>query len=139
MEGIITGKIAMRKAIFLYIFCLAYILTGCTTTASDSQTARPPLKKGHAYLSYQTAKHAAKRGNKIAFYSQESFIQHPYRIIGKETISRYNLIGFERQDKTLNELMKNLAAAMGGDAIVNITSDKQKIEGTVIAFEQVLL
>jgi len=129
----------MRKALLLYVYCFACTLMGCTTTTSESPTTAITLKKGHAYLTYLNSQHKPKRGNSIAFYSKESAIKHPYRIIGKETISRYNIIGLERQPQTLDELMKNLAASMGGDAIINITTDKQKIEGTVVSFEKVLL
>jgi len=126
----------MRKSLLLCLLCFISILAGCTTMNSESPKN---LKKGQACITYLTFKHQPKRGHIIAFYSEKTFIKRPYRIIGKETISRYNLIGFERQTKILQDLMKSLAASMGGDAVINITSDKMKIEGTVISFEKVIL
>jgi hypothetical protein len=129
----------MRKSAFI-VFCLAFTLNACTTTTpSRPQQARNSIKHGETLVSYVTPLHKAKRGNEVAFYSHESSIKRPYRIIGKETVSRYNFIGIKRHSHRVDELMKNLAAAMGGDAIINISSDQQKVEGTVISFEKVLL
>ena len=130
----------MRKSFFFYVFCFAFALSACTTTqTSPSIQASTKVKHGENLISYVTHRHQAKPGNTVAFYPHESAVEHPYRIIGKETISRFNFIGMERQSKTLHELMKSLAASMGGDAVVNISADTQKVEGTVISFEKVLL
>lgn len=74
----------------------------------------------------------------IAFYAQHSSIKRPYRIIGKSSVPRRNIIGFTRQAKTINEIMRKKAATMGGDAIINIKQDSNNVEGVVIAFEKAL-
>lgn len=129
----------MRKSLFPYVFCLAFTLNSCTTTTTREHSAASTVKHGESLISYATPRHPAKHGNEVAFYPHESSIKRPYRIIGKETVSRYNFIGMERQSRILDELMKSLAASMGGDAVINISADKQKVEGTVISFEKVLL
>ena len=130
----------MRMSFILYVLCFAFALTGCTTPLPKSQHATKTIKQGEAMISYATAKHKPKGGgNIVAFYPREANLKRPYRIIGKEIVSRYNFIGLERRTKTMNEIMKNLAASMGGDAVINITADNLKVEGTVISFERVLL
>lgn len=130
----------MRKSFVLCAFCFAFALTGCaTTTTSRSHHAKNGLKQGEVRIAYLTSHHKPKSKHGVAFYTKPSHIKHPYRIIGKETISRYNFIGLERQGRTIDELLRNWAASMGGDAVINITADKQKIEGTVISFEKVML
>lgn len=130
----------MRKSLFLYVLCFAFALTGCTTTTAPShQHAKKSIQHGETLISFVTPKHKPKAGTTVAFFPEESHLKRPYRIIGKETVSRYNFIGLERQTKTVNEIMKSLAASMGGDAVINVTADKQKVEGTVISYEKVLL
>jgi len=129
----------MRKSLFLYVLCFALALPGCTTTKPQSQHAAKVIKHGETLVSYTTHKHKPKPGAAVAFYPEESYLKRPYRVIGKETVSRYNFIGLERQTAALNQIMKSLAASMGGDAVINITADNQKVEGTVISFEKVLL
>lgn len=121
----------MRKSA-LTVFCFALALSACTTVHHSS-------KEANVSISYLTSFHKAKPGNDIAFYPEAAAIHRPYRIIGKETVSRYNLIGLERPPKNLDLLMKNLAASMGGDAIIDKRMDQKKVEGTVISFEKVLL
>lgn len=111
----------MRKS-GLIVFCFAFTLSACTMTTHNTPS-----------------QNWVKPGNEVTIYPQVSAIKRPYRIIGKERVSRYNLIGLKREDQKMDELMKNLAASMGGDAIINQSSDSQKVEGTVISFEKVLL
>lgn len=129
----------MRKSLFCSVFCFALSLNGCTATAPQAPAQARTLKQGETCISYSTAKHYAKPGNTIAFYPQAFSIKRPYRIIGKETVSRYNVLGMERQPRSLDELLRRHAASMGGDAVMNISKDSQKVEATVISFEKVLL
>jgi hypothetical protein len=129
----------MRKPLVLSVLCFAFALTACSTTTSPSQHARKTPKQGETIISFATLKHTPKIGTPVAFIPEESYLKRPYRIIGKETVSRYNFIGLKRQTKTVDQIMKNMAASMGGDAVINISADNQKVEGTVISFEKVLL
>ncbi len=130
----------MRKLFIVSAFCFAFALNGCATTSeAPGKRAKNSLKNGEVRITYLTPKHQAKHQHGVAFYSKSSHVKHPYRIIGKESISRYDFIGLERQSKTVDDLLKSLAASMGGDAVINITADSQKVEGTVISFEKVML
>jgi len=117
---------------------LTFAVAGCATAYYPQQLSTR-IQPGESRVSFVTTKHKAKPHNAVTVYSNHDHLQRPYRIIGKEVVSRYNFIGLERQSKALNDIMQNLAASMGGDAIINLKVDNQKIEGTVISFEKIVL
>jgi len=117
--------------------CFAFTLTACTASYKPHSTAK--IKHGEMIVSYTTIPHKSKSATAVAIYSKASLVNHPYRVIGQETVSRYNLIGMERKPLTVNHIMKDLAASIGGDAIMDVTEDGTRVEGTIISFEKVLL
>ena len=72
----------------------------------------------------------------VSFYSNDKPLKHPYKILGKATVSKYNLVGIKRQEAVLKDKLRNLAAAAGGDAVINITRSKDAVTGTIITFEK---
>ena len=74
----------------------------------------------------------------VAFYAKETHLKRPYRVIGKEIVPRYNPVGFKRQTAAVHDIMRRLAASIGGDAVINIHSDDEKFEGTVVSYQKVL-
>ena len=130
----------MRKSLWAYVLCFAFALTGCATNPSQPyHRCGAHLKPGETRVSYVTSRHTPKPATWVAFYPKSTNLKRPYRVIGKEVVSRYNFTGLERQSRTMDEIMKNLAASMGGDAVINVSADNQKVEGTVVSFEKVLL
>jgi hypothetical protein len=117
----------MLKSLYLLMLCLTLASTG---------HALPFHLDTFFHKSIATHSSQAKDPSKIAFYHHSSAIKHPYRIIGKSSISRRNIIGISRQPSTLNAMLRKKAADMGGDAIIDFKQDNQKIEATIIAFEK---
>lgn len=107
------------KAISVLIIVYAVLfLCGCST--NKTTVATPITKDPIAVNMY-------KEGQKPPL---------PYKVLGKEIVSKYNFVGMKRQEACIRDAMRNLAAKMGGDAIINITRDGKSVSGTVIAFEQ---
>lgn len=53
-------------------------------------------------------------------------IKTPHRIIGTIQVSNYNLVGVKRQLVSINDLMQQKAASMGGNAVIAIQQTDKK-------------
>lgn len=81
----------------------------------------------------------AKNPKIVALFESHSKPLSPYRIIGFAKVSKYNLLGFKRQDQTVQNMMKELAASVGGDALIDIGYNNDQLEGKVIQFQKILI
>lgn len=114
----------MKTHYLLKIIFLSLSLMSCATPIQPQNT-RPAGCPAHL----------VKNPTRVAFFNKES-IKHPYNVLGKESISKYNLGGNKRQEAHIRDAMRELAAAMGGDAVIDIKHDEKSITGTVIAFQK---
>lgn len=136
-----------RLYLFAWIF-IGFILTGCASTTNKNQ----PIMKAennaiYPYHDYDTpsdnlTKLAAapkrcpiKNPIAVAFYSKGKTPNQPYKVIAKESISAFNAGGIKRQQAVIHDVLRQLAASVGGDAVINITVDNQKICGEVVKFK----
>jgi hypothetical protein len=71
----------------------------------------------------------------VAFYNKGKAPTHPYQVIAKESVSQYNMGGIKRQEAIIHDVLRQLAASVGGDAVINITKDNGKICGEVVKFK----
>lgn len=120
----------------LYLLIAVYtglFLSACSIIASShDQTAN------RQNATPATAKQAAiklKNPLTVAVYTKKQPLPVPYTILGKATISKYNLGGIKRQEAYIHDAMRTLAASMGGDAVINLNKDNKTVTGTVIAYQ----
>lgn len=122
----------MRILYLLSIIYISFALTSCMTMdqpyrkqSNSSMAAVKPLSSASLHK---------KNPLTISFYSKNK-LKSPYIVIGKESISKFNMGGNKRQEASIRDGMRELAAAMGGDAVINIKHDANTISGTVIAYQ----
>lgn len=117
----------------VYSFIMIYValtLSACATTRQ--QPVDKPLLST-ASTSFKDKTH--KDPIEIAVYVEGKPL-HPYKVIGTETISKYNTVGVKRQEAVIRDAMRNLAASMGGDAVINIMNEDKTITATVIVYDK---
>jgi hypothetical protein len=119
----------------LYLFTVIYaalILTGCDRSMQNppavviqtqTSTITPPCHKHHKNL------------QQVSLITKSS-IDRPYKVLGVATVSKYNIAGFKRQEATIRDIMREFAASMGGDALINIKTDDKTISATIIEFQE---
>jgi hypothetical protein len=125
----------MRALYLLILIYITIVISGCSYFQSqpqqpiDTAITQQPVSKKMAVLGECYKKNPID----VALYIHEN-PNKPYIVIGKEIISKYNLSGIKRQTACLHDTMRNLAASMGGDAVMNIRPYHNKIIATVIAY-----
>lgn len=123
------------KTSFVFAFLLGIVLSGCTHTHKPIDHATcvtpPPIPKK------QIATPKKKNPITVTFYRKGQKPEMPYRILGTETVSKFNTVGIKRQEASIRDVMRNLAASMGGDAVINIQRDDKSVFGTIIAYQDI--
>ena len=120
----------MRKLYPLMAIYVGLTLVGCaqthvTDTATTTTTHQTVTKLPHVDKDPMT----------VSFYSHATPLKKQYTVIGKETVSKYNVAGLKRQQAVIHDAMRKVAAAMGGDAVINIEHNNKVVTATVITYE----
>lgn len=120
----------------LYLLSIIYIGLALTSCTSAESTAAAPQSGSSLTtpIPAPTCTTTKKNPLKVSLYNSKPKV--PYTIIGKETISKFNMGGNKRQEATIRDGMRELAAAMGGDAVINIQHDAKTVTGTVVAYQK---
>lgn len=120
------------------LYPLIIIYTGLTLSGCAYINGRsiPPTS------AKTTTKTAAKQNDTqltkkkdISAISLNTTPTQPYTILGKEIVSQFNIVGNRRSEGIIQDKMRNLAAELGGDAVINIKRNDNTIQGTIIAFD----
>jgi hypothetical protein len=59
----------------------------------------------------------------------------PYEEIGRVSVDKYNNLSLPRSSDEMNAAMKQQAASIGGNAIIDVTEDFASMSGVVVAFK----
>lgn len=112
--------------------------TGQSTGPSTIQTASNFINRQHIVTVTPIA-YPPKNPKQVALFTPDKAPHAAYRVIGVATVSKYNALGMKRHDETMSDMMKSLAASIGGDGLINVNSNDEAMEAKVIAFQKILL
>lgn len=125
----------MKSLYLLILILIGFCLSSCASTHQTHYTQKAsnsPLASNHI----PTIKPLEKSPFTIAMYTEGQQIGHSsYKILGTETISKYNDSGIKRQTASIHDAMSSIAAKMGGDAVINIADADKTVTGTVVTFQ----
>jgi hypothetical protein len=131
MYAFYQKDIDMKLLYVLMIVYIGFFLSSCATTHHTSKT-----QTSVAANKSNTIQPLQKNPLAIAMYKEgEQPPQLSYKILGTETISKFNAGGIKRQTASIHDAMSNLAAKMGGDAIIHIENSDKTVTGTVITYQ----
>jgi hypothetical protein len=122
---------AMRILYPVIVIYIVSALSGCSTFCSTDYS-----HKNTAVITNKEAdstKHPPKDPAMVTLYKQGNPQSH-YKVIGKGIISKYNLGGIKRQEGLIHDALRDIAASMGGDAVIDIKKDDRHVIGTVITY-----
>lgn len=112
----------MKKSPYLGIvtsllFALAFTLGGCATESVMSTGPKFTPTNPDSVKIYLTTPPTAK-----------------YDELGRVSVDKYNNLAIERTGDQVSQLLREKAAAIGGDAVISVTEDFGGISGVVVKF-----
>ncbi|OGT37536.1 MAG: hypothetical protein A3F11_02650 [Gammaproteobacteria bacterium RIFCSPHIGHO2_12_FULL_37_14] len=116
-----------------------------TTLLMSCSTGKTPTQVASNFINRQSIVHTtrdtypAKNPQQVALYAGDKTPHTAYRVIGIAKISRYNLLGLKRQDIALENMMKSLAASIGGDGVIDIATNNDSMQANIIQFQRILI
>jgi hypothetical protein len=123
----------MRPLYLLSIINVALIMSGCAANVSH-QT----LETDHQTTVTPAPCRAHKDPINVSVITKEKPAQ-PYKVVGKTRVSKYNVVGFRRQEAVIRDIMRQLAASVDGDAVIDVKNNDKEITATVITYQHALV
>lgn len=134
----------MKRLYLLMAIFIAFTLSSCAST-TNTEASTPDCKTCNQNKPQKVHKKtnksiscSMKNPISVQVYASGAKLNHPYVVLGKESISKFNAGGIKRQDACIHDALRNLAASLGGDAVINVTRDDTHVTGTIVAFEKKL-
>jgi hypothetical protein len=118
----------MLKKYFVLTFLIC-LLFGCSTISQPLKCVKSPT----ASKSEKTKKYTSTNPKLIKF-TVNNKVNHQYQKIATISVNHYNLVGVKRQAGVINDLIRTYAAELGGNAVINIHTERNAEIGEVIRF-----
>ncbi len=126
----------MRISKLLVVSFVCGSLLGCSSNMNSVQPVNTQTQNINKATQPLPKCNKKKNPMEVSFYSNGKMPNNPYTVLGQATVSKYNLVGIKRQDATIHDAMRTMAASMGGDAIIDVKKDYHSVSGTVIMYHQ---
>lgn len=126
------------KSCLRFTALLVCITLGACTTESPATHANNYLNK-QEFTPTTKHRYPAHNAAKIAIYDEQHSPQAAYRVIGKAKISKYNILGVKRKDATVQNMIKKLAASVGGDAVIDLNQTSDTVQANIIQYQKILI
>lgn len=100
-------------------FALVFCVAGCATETVMSTGPKYPATDPSAVKIFLTEKPTL-----------------PFDEIGRVSVQKFNNLSIARTGDQMDQLLREQAAAIGGDAVMNITEDFASMSGVVVKFRK---
>ena len=129
----------MKDWKFTVLACTGLLINSCSTPGKNPTQMASNLinRQSVTTLTHQT--YPAKSPATVALYTKETAPHYAYRVIGLASVSKRNIFGLERQESTVDGMMKKLAASIGGDGVIDVNETRNSVDAKVIAYQKILL
>lgn len=129
----------MRVSSAILAMTFSLTITGCATQNHSPVQMASHFIHNENVTQTTTDTFPAKNPKQVAIYSSEKIPSTPYRVIGVATVAKRNLLGVQRADITIHNRMKEIAAGIGGDGIININHNSEQVQASIIQFQKILI
>lgn len=120
---------AMNKSSKLILLNL--ILSGLTACSTTDMQA---MVTGGSAISTSDVRYVATQSNHVKLYYGSERCQRHYKIIGRVSSCNDNLMGIPHSAQTIDNKLKEEAASLGADAVIDITSNLEHTSGQAVVY-----
>ena len=117
---------------YLFLSLLCFVMTGCETTQHITQQTKQTVD-GVQVVNISKRQYSPTNPECV-FFIKGKKLNTSYQKIAVISVDHYNLVGIKRQQAIIDDLLKNNAASLGGNAIIDVHENDGKIVGHVIRF-----
>jgi hypothetical protein len=118
---------------------IAALLISCTTQGRPPTQLASNIINRESVIQMTHDTYPAKNPQLVSLYTNNNKPHAAYRVIGVAKVSKYNILGERRQDETVHTMMKNLAASIGGDGLIDVNHTEQETQANIIAYQKILI
>ncbi len=129
----------MRISQSLAIVSISIFLNACASSGQSPTRLCSNFLNRQDVIPTTNNEYPAKNPQTVALYQNNNSPHAPYRIIAMASVSRHNLLGMKRSDVEMQTMMKQLAANLGGDGLINMSNDPENLKAHVIAYQKILI
>lgn len=129
----------MRISQCFAIASFTILLSACASQGRSPTQLCSNFINQQDVVSTSNAEYPVKNPQRVALYPDADSPHAPYRVIAVASVSRRNLLGMKRSNTQMQTMMKQLAANMGGDGLINVSDNPDKMKAHVIAFQKILI
>lgn len=129
----------MRTLKLMTTVTVTLLLQSCSTPSRYPTEVASNIIHRQSVVSTVPMDFPVKGAHQVAIFTEARTPHAPYRIIGVAKVSKYNLLGMQRQDDTMHSMIKTLAASIGGDGVIDIDHTSDGMQAKVIAFQKILI
>ncbi len=124
---------SMKIAKVVLLIPIVFLILSSCTTVQDISTKTKDIFTRHGVTRVKGKAYSPTNPHFVVLTTVK-VITRPYEVIGHVSVKRYNLVGIKRQQGVIDDLMKEDASKIGGNAIVNIKKTMKTEIGDVIRF-----
>jgi hypothetical protein len=108
--------ISKGKTALILVMALLFVI-GCATERVMTTTSRqlPPTN-----------------ADEVTIYLANKKPPYPHEAIGRVSVGKRSMVGLSRSGDEIYKNLREKAASIGGDAIINITEDSGSMSGVVV-------
>ncbi len=144
----------MRRLNLLIMLVIGCTLSSCAALSSSNSPSSEPQPQAAPQTVQPTTQQTttpSKKGQKgplpvlcpspkkspiaIQVYPKGLKPAESYKVLGKESVPQYNLGGIKRQQASIHDSLRDIAASLGGDAIIDIQPSDSTVSGTIVSFD----
>ena len=105
---------------------VVFALCSCSTTDLHA------IASDGSAVSINSSKIASTKPAKVKLYYGNQGMPKHYKVIGRVSADNYNLVAIPHSEESISIELKNQAASIGANGVINITSGLDKTSGDAI-------
>ncbi len=125
--------VSKGKTTLISAMALLFVM-GCATErgATTSGKQPPPTNTERGVVAASSKQLPPTNPDEVTIYLADKKPPFPYETIGRVSADRHSVVGLDRPRDEIYKDLREKAASIGGDAVINITEFSGSLSGVVV-------